>query len=436
MKDIKEAKSIEEIGQALHAFVEANDERIEKLEKGQRPDPLLVKKVDAANDAVEKALKTLETIDSERKAEKARYDALEATIKRLNSGGGNGVQIEAKHLQAYAAMYGVDINAEQFVEHKRALVSYMRKGTDSKLAEFQAKAMSVDSNPDGGYWVMPDTTGRIVSKVFETSPMRQYAAVQGISADALEGDYDLDEAASGWVGERSSRTETDTPQIGQWRIPAHELYAEPRATQKLLDDSQVDPEAWLAGKVTAKFARDEATAFITGDGVGKPRGILTYAAGVPTKGAWKVIEQQGTGASGAFAAAPNGADVFIDTMGKLKDFYHPGAIWAMNRTVRAATRKLKDSDGAYVLQMDATNGFKPTIFGIPVVAFEDMPALGADSLSIALANFAEAYQIVDRIGIRVLRDPFTAKPYVKFYTTKRVGGDVINHEAIKLIKFG
>jgi HK97 family phage major capsid protein len=238
------------------------------------------------------------------------------------------------------------------------------------------------------------------------------------------------------VSERGARPETTTPQIGQWRIQAHELYAEPRATQKLLDDAQVDPEQWLAGKVSSKFSRDEATAFVTGDGNGKPRGFLTYADGVPTKALWKVIERTKTGVNGAFAAT-NKADIFIDVMGKMKDAYFNGSVvWAMNRTVRSEVRKLKNAvDGTYLLAMDISQGLKQTVFGIPVASFEDMPAIATGSLSIALANFAEAYQIVDRIGIRVLRDPFTSKPYVKFYTTKRVGGDVINHEAIKLIEF-
>lgn len=433
------AVTLEELGEAFAEMRKSNDARLKAIEEKGRADPLLVAKVDKANEAVEKFLQRMEEREAEAKALKARADALEATLKRLNTGAAaGGEQIEAKHLKEYAAMYGGDgATVEQFVEHRSALVRYMRKGDVSKLAEFQSKAMSVDSNPDGGYWVMPDTTGRIVQKVFETSPMRQYASVQGISTDSLEGNYDLDEAEAEWVGERSTRNETDTPQVGKWSIVAHEMSASPRATQKLLDDSMLDPEAWLAGKVSVKFGRKENTAFVLGTGVGQPRGFLTYPDGVPTKGAWKVIERVKTGADGAFAAAPNGGDVFMDVHGKLKDEYHAGAIWAMNRTTRAAVRKLKNSDGDYILQMDFSQGVKSTVLGFPVVAFADMPVhTDADALAIAFGNFAEAYQIVDRIGIRVLRDPYTAKPYVVFYTTKRVGGDVINHEAIKIVQFG
>lgn len=431
------AVTIEELGQAFEEFKKANDQRLKQVESKGTVDPLLSGKVDKHNKAIEDALAKLEAQDTESKAAKARADALEATLKRLQKGGGGSAQIEAKALAEYAAMYGDEAaNSDNFEQHKHALVRYMRKGDQSKLVEFQAKAMSVDSNPDGGYWVMPDTSGRIVTKIFETSPMRQYAAVQGISTDALEGFYDLDEAAGGWVGEHAARPETGTPQIGKWSIPTHEQYAQPKATQKLLDDSMVDPEQWLAGKVQSKFSRMESTAFVLGTGIGQPRGFLTYPNGVPTKGAWKVIEQVKTGVDGGFAAAPNGGDIFLDLHGKMKDEYHVGAIWAMNRFTRSAARKLKNTDGDYILQMDFSQGVKSTIMGIPVVAFNDMPDYNvADALGVAYANFAETYQIVDRIGIRVLRDPFTAKPFVLFYTTRRVGGDVINHEAIKIAEF-
>lgn len=429
--------TITEVAEAFEEFKRANDLKLKKVEKGVHVAEDLTAKVEGLNEAIENGLKSFEEKDAEAKALKARTDALEATIKRLNSSAQSGVQIEAKHISEYKAMYGDEAGAEEFGEHRKAFQAFMRKGRDDALHAIQQKAMSVDSDEDGGYWVLPDTSGRMVSKVFESSPMRQAASVQAISTDSLEGTYDLDEAGSGWVAERGSRAETDTPVLGQWKIPVHEMYAEPRATQKLLDDAMVNPETWLADKVSAKFGRDEATAFVNGDGVGKPRGILTYDHGTPTgtsKAAWQVIERTPTGVSGDWAAS-NEADVFLTTMGTMKDVYLNGASWAMNRTVRAATRKLKDGNGQYLLAMDFTNGPSTSLLGLPVLSFEDMPAIAANSLSIALANFSAAYQIVDRIGIRVLRDPYTSKPYVKFYTTRRVGGDVLNFEAIKLIRF-
>jgi HK97 family phage major capsid protein len=268
-------------------------------------------------------------------------------------------------------------------------------------------------------------------KVFETSPMRAYASVQVISTDALEGLFDLNEASSGWVGETDTRSETNTPQLGKWRIPTHELYAKPTATQKLLDDAEINMEAWLAGKVAEKFARDEATAFVTGSGIGRPRGFLTYASGTTLPG---TIERFDTGVNGAFAAAPNGGDVLINALYGLKAQYRANATWFMNRATTTLVRKLKDQDGAYLWSPGIAAGQPATLLGYPVAAFEDMPSPATDSLSIAVGDMREAYQIVDRIGIRTLRDPFSSKPYVEFYTTKRVGGDVVNFEAIKLIE--
>jgi len=275
-------------------------------------------------------------------------------------------------------------------------------------------------------------SGRIVGKIFETSPMRAYASVQTISTDALEGLYDLDEAAAGWVGETESRAETDTPTLGKWRIPVHEIYAKPHATQKLLDDAEINMEQWLANKVADKFARTEATAFVTGDGVGKPRGFLTYADGTTLPG---TIEQFDTGVNGGFGAAPTGGDVLIDALYGLKAQYRANATWFMNRATTKLIRKIKDSDGAYLWSPGIAAGQPATLLGYPVASFEDMPDPATGSLSIAVGDMRAAYQIVDRINIRVLRDPYSSKPYVQFYTTKRVGGDVVNFEAVKLVNF-
>jgi HK97 family phage major capsid protein len=313
----------------------------------------------------------------------------------------------------------------------RPLRSFLRKG-DEIIGADEKKTLSVGSDPDGGYVVHPDMSGAIVSKVFETSPMRAYASVQVISTDALEGLYDLEETGSGWVGETDARSETGTPQLGKWRIPVHELYAKPKATQKILDDAEINMEAWLAMKVSEKFARDEAAAFVSGNGVNKPRGFLTYDDGTTLPG---TIERINTGANGAFAAAPNGGDALIDALYGLKAQYRANATWFMNRATTKLARKLKDSDGAYLWSPGIAAGQPASLLGYPIAAFEDMPNPATGSLSIAVGDMRAAYQIVDRVGIRTLRDPYSAKPYVEFYTTKRVGGDVINFESIKLIEF-
>ena len=191
-------------------------------------------------------------------------------------------------------------------------------------------------------------------------------------------------------------------------------------------------EAWLASKVSEKFARDEAAAFVNGNGVGKPRGFLTYADGTTLPG---TIEQFDTGANGAFASAPGGADVLLSALYGLKQQYRANATWFMNRTTTGLVRRLKDSNGEFVWSPGVAAGQPATLLGYPVAAFEDMPDPATGSLSIAVGDMREGYQIVDRIGIRTLRDPYSAKPYVEFYTTKRVGGDVVNFESIKIINF-
>lgn len=428
-------QTLEQIAQAVADMRTANDQALAELKSKGFTDPLLKSQVEKANAAIDQLIEKHKKTEAELKAAQERQGALEAAMKRPGFGKADGPKIDEKALAAFQMMFGAEAD---WAQHKAAVSQYMRNGR-GPIEDLQAKAMSVDSNQDGGFLVMPDTSGRIVQQVYETSPMRQLASVQTISTDALEGIYDLDEASVGWVGERDTRSETNTPKVNMWRIPVHEIYAEPRATQKLLDDAGVDVEAWLAGKVSDKFARAEAAAFVTGDGDKKPRGFLTYAtsANVPGATTWNFIQFTNTGQASDFAST-DPADVFITCHGLLKAPYLANARWAMNRTTLAHARKLKTAnDEAYLLQMDFRAGLNETILGYPVERFEDMPSYNSSgALAIAFGDFRAAYQIVDRIGIRVLRDPFTAKPWVKFYTTKRVGGDVVNFEALKVIRFG
>jgi HK97 family phage major capsid protein len=277
-------------------------------------------------------------------------------------------------------------------------------------------------------------SGRIAQLVYETSSMRQVANVITIGTDALEGIHDLNEATSGWVGETEARSETTAPKIGEYRIPVHEQYAEPRATQKLLDDALFNVEEWLAGKIAERLARMENEAFVAGNGVKKPRGLLTYAAGMPGAGTFNVIEQVISGGDGAFASLDPG-DALISLVYSLKSAYRENAHFMMKRSTLAEVRKLKDGADNYLWQPDFNMKQGGTLVGFNVVEAEDMPTIANNSLSIGFGDFKAGYQIVDRQGVRILRDSFTAKPYVKFYTTKRVGGDVVNFEAIKLMKF-
>lgn len=428
-EEIKKAVgAVEAINIAFEEFKKANDERLAQIEAKGSADVVTEAKLQKIEADLEKAQKIADEAALAAKRQSRVVTDEHGNVLDLDRKAQEWASMNARRRGAVVGSFGAaDMDA-----YKAAFDTFLRKG-EEVMGPDERKALSVGTDPDGGYVVNPDLSGRIVMKVFETSPMRAYASIQVISTDALEGLYDLNEASSGWVGETESRAETNTPQIGKWRIPAHELYAKPKATQKLLDDASINMEAWLASKVSEKFARDEANAFVVGNGVNKPRGFLTYGAGTTLPG---TIEQFPTGASGALASAPDGGDALINALYGLKQQYRANATWFMNRATTKLVRKAKDTDGAYLWSPGIQAGQPATLLGYPVAAFEDMPDPAASSLSIAVGDMREAYQIVDRLGIRTLRDPYSAKPYVEFYTTKRVGGDVVNFEAIKLVRLG
>lgn len=416
----------EEQAKTFDAFKAANDAMQAEIKKLGSADAVTAEKVKEIS-------KSLDAVADEIKAAARRSDDIEAKMNRAQLAGGESDEVERKAVAEFGRMVKSQVSVDQFREYKAALYGehgYLRHN------RVDQKALSVGSEPDGGFLVTPDTTGRILQKVFETSAMRQYASVTTIGTDALEGLIDRGEATSGWVGEQQTRTETATPQFGKWSISVNEMYAMPRATQKLLDDSIVDLEAWLAMKVADKFARTENTAFVSGDGILKPRGFLTYptAATADASRAWGTFEHVASGASGAFASS-NPSDKLIDLIYALKSAYRVGASFFMARSTVAAVRKLKDGQGNYLWQPSAVAGQPATLMSYPVAEMEDMPAIAADKLAIAFGNMSLTYQIVDRVGIRVLRDPYTTKGSVMFYTTKRTGGDVLEFETLKFMKF-
>lgn len=394
------------------------------------------KAVDGIQSAFEQFKKTNEEALKEL-ASKGHVDALlaekqskiDAELDRLQT-------IITKASRLPHSKSGEEFSADE-MEHSKAFGGFLRKGVEEQLRDIERKAMSVGSDPDGGYFVPRDTSGRMITRIYETSPIRQYASVATISTDALEGMNDLNEASSGWVGETATRSETNTPQTGMWKIPVFEQYAEPRITQKLLDDSAFNVEQWLTGKVTDKFARAENYAFILGNGVSQPRGLFSYTTAATADGSrsWGVFEHVATGQSGDWASSNKG-DILFDLVGKMKAALRQGAVWVTNKAVVTAVRKFKGSDNNYLWTPGLVAGQAQSLLGYPIAEMEDVPAIAADSLSLAFANLREAYQVVDRFGIRVLRDPYTAKPYVKYYTTKRVGGDALNFDAAKFAKFG
>lgn len=410
-----------ELQSAWTEFQAKNDARLKDLEKGTE-DVVRNEEVDRINAVITDLQSKLTDV-----ANRAAGAAL----------GGNGEGgDDAKLAKAFAKERGVECSIEDFQAYRSGLNVYMRRGGNTPRDVMAA--MSVGSDPDGGYSVTPDTSGRIVKKIYETSPMRQVASVTTIGTDRLEGFNDLGEGTAGWVGETAPRPATGTPQLGKWEIPVHELYAFPQVTQKLLDDSMFDIEAWLADKTSDKFIRTENSAFLNGDGVLKPRGLLTYptAATADATRAWGTFQHVLTGTDGTFGTTTNGTDKLIDLVYSVKAGYRANANFMAARSTIGAIRKIKDGQGNYAWQPSLSALSGGTILGFNVVEAEDMPVMAADSLSLAFGDFREAYQIVDRVGIRVLRDALTNKPYVGFYTTKRVGGDAIQFEAVKFLKFG
>jgi HK97 family phage major capsid protein len=242
--------------------------------------------------------------------------------------------------------------------------------------------------------------------------------------------YDDDEAGAEWVGETAAPTNDDTPKVGKWRIPVHEMATKPKATQQLLEDAAVNVEQWLAGKVARKFTRSENSAFVNGDGVARPRGFLTYGAGSSASAYERNKIWQRISATSGVVAFDDLINLFYD----LKGEYRVNSVWAMNRLAYGTVRKLKDSDGRYLWEPSLQVGQPSSLLGRPTTEMNDMPDITNSSLSIALADWAEAYQIVDRMGIAILRDPYSSKPFVEFYTRRRVGGAVVNFDAIKILK--
>lgn len=427
LKQVNDA--IEVSNKAFADFRAANDKRLDALEKRGTSDPLLEAAVNKANEAVSKAA--------------ADVDKLQKELLAMNRRGIDNGDVEVeKRVKAFRASalargikQGTAIDAAGLKAYEDAVPEYLRKGDKGISAAIQA-ALHTGSDPDGGYLLAPATEGAIAKKVFETSDVRRIATVQPIGTKSLEGIADNDEAGGGWAGETDSRDETDTPQTGEYEIVAHEVYALPKSTLAMLEDAGIDVEAWLIGKAADKLARLENAAFVTGNGVKKPRGFLTYTAVTTADAtrAWGQLQYVKTGTSGGFGSAPNGSDKLIDVQHSLKKSYRNGAVWTMNRLTVAEVRKLK-ADGQYIWLPSMQLGQPSSLLGHGVEELEDMPDVGADSLSIAFGDFKAGYTIVDRLGMTVLRDPFTTKGYVKFYVRRRTGGGLVNSEAIKLLKF-
>jgi len=325
--------------------------------------------------------------------------------------------------------------AEQEAPHRKAFNAYLRSGDDEGFRGLmlEGKAMSTAVAADGGYLVDPQTADSIRSMLVSTSSLRAIANVVQVESTSFDVLVDRSEVGSGWATETAAATETATPTIERISIRLHELAAMPKASQRLLDDSAFDVEGWLAGKIANRFIRAEAAAFVSGDGVDKPKGILLPAKVANASWTWGSLGYVATGAAADFATT-NPADCIINLVYALGADYRANGSFVMNSKTAGAVRKMKDADGRFLWSDGLAAGEPARLMGYPVLICEDMPDVAANAFPVAFGDFATGYTVAERPDLRILRDPFSAKPHVLFYATKRVGGDITDYAAIKLLR--
>ena len=409
MKETKQAPATPEARAAMHemmaafeAFKAANAARLDEIEKKASADTLLEQKVARIDQAVASAQARLDRVVSEGR----RPELGQTSVPSFSPNGGG-------------------------LEEKAAFDGYLKTGASFGL-ELKT-GLSTASNSAG--YVVPEQTERAIERrLMAGSPMREIATVRTVGAGVFRKPVSTAGVASGWVAETAARPETDPTTLALLEFPSADLYANPAATQSLLDDALIDLDEWLAAEVEDAFAAQETAAFVTGDGVNKPKGFLSYPIVADASAVWGEIGHVASGAAGAFA--PNSpTDRLIDLVYAPKAQYRPNGRFVMNRKTVSAVRKFKDADGNYIWQPAQRAGETASLLGYRVTEIETMPDIAANSAAIAFGDFQRGYLIVDRAGVRVLRDPYSAKPYVLFYTTKRVGGGVQNFDAIKVMKF-
>lgn len=407
MTDHNEVKAVlTDLQKTFHEFKAENDARLVAIE-AKKADVLAEEKVDRINASVTDL--------------QAAIDKISASLAAKSIGG--DAQNQTPEKQAYA----------------KAFDTFFRTGEgEGALKSLAMKAaLRTDGDADGGYTV-PDYMDPVITRVQGTvSAMRQIAQVVTSTAGVYKKLISQGGATSGWVGERETRAETNTPTLAEIQFPAMELYANAYTTQTILEDSNINIADWLAGEIAQEFAEEEGAAFISGNGVNKPKGILAYTAVANASYAWGSLGYTATAvAADIYDGTYNGTDALISLVGTLKQGYRANAGFIMNRATAAAVRKLKTigDTKAYLWQPSIQAGQPPILLGYPVTEDDNMSDIGANAYPIAFGDFNRGYLIADRVGTTVLRDPYTNKPYVAFYVRKRVGGGVQNFEAIKLLK--
>lgn len=382
--------------------------------------------VKAAVDALQGAFETF-------KQEHAQDagDALDGEkLGRLNAHV-SALQTRVDQLSAKSKRPGLSAkDAGEGSEYKtRFITDFVRQGLD-------VKSMSVTTDAEGGSAVPEEIDSTVDTVLSDLSPVRSVANVVRVGSANYKKLITLGHPASGWVGETAARPETDTPVFEEVSPPYGELYANPAASQAMLDDARFDVEAWLAEELAQEFAVQEGAAFVAGNGVSKPKGFLDYAtsnAGDSTR-PYGTLQTVVTGAAGAFPSS-NPADILLELIHSLRPAYRQNAVFMMNTQTLSQIRKFKDADGAYLWRPGLADQMPATLLGYRVVEAEDMPGVAGGSNSVVFGNFKRGYLIADRMSTRILRDPYSNKPFVHFYATRRVGGAVVDSNAIKLLKF-
>lgn len=407
-------KKLDELGSAWDEFKKTTSKA---MEAGKAETSEIKEKQDKINADMEK----LQT----------KIDGLNAAMTRTSQDQNENLDVKS-YKEVLENTLGKKVSLEdtkKIQEYKAALENYMRKGMGHEpshdLTKHAMKTLSIDSEVGGGFFVVPEIAAEIVKKINESSPLRQFASKVTIGTSSLKINADLDARSATWVGEQETRSNTTTPTLRQVEIHVHEMYTYPKATTAFLEDAAVNVDAWLSEYASEAFALAEATAFVSGTGVGKPRGILSYADGT----SFGQIQRIPTDATGAIT----GLDV-IDVQDSLKEGYQRNAIWMMNRLTRSVIRKVTDGTN-FLWQPGLQAGVPDLLVGKPVYLAADLNtslATGVDGLML-YGDFAQGYQVVDRRGIRVLRNPYTAAGFVSFDTSYRVGGGVKNFEAIKVL---
>ena len=395
------ANDFDGLMRAFEAFKDTNDDRLSQIERRSSADSITTDKLARIDRALDDTKRSIDEL-----AVKAQRPILGGAEPMTRAG----------------------------LQRKAAFEGYMRRGEENPLRDLEAKALSVGSNPDGGYLVPPETESIVNRGLRAISPIRAIAGVRQVSGNVYKRPFSITGPDFGWVGETAARTQTNSPVLAELQFPTMEIYAMPAASSTLLDDSAVNIDEWLAEEVRLVFAEQEGKAFVTGDGVNKPKGFLAYTTVANASWTWGNLGYIASGVAGAFPAS-NPSDKIVDLIYSAKSPYRANANFVMNRATQSVIRKMKDGQGNYLWQPSANPGENPTLMGFGVAESEDMPDIAANSLSLAFGDFSRGYLIVDRVGIRVLRDPYSTKPYVLFYTTKRVGGGVQDFDAIKLMKF-